>query len=151
MAYQSSSKIEPVSFILDNEVEDGTDDTLPGNIYKDSMDTVKHVSDIIYHNILISKKILLPQVEDSEVIHAQVKARDAQFDPEKDMLLVSLVEGQDTDIMTYDAIIKRLDMKLQRDPELGDMRQLFLLRYIFDHQTIKGNTCHSGTCISDEM
>ena len=90
MAYQSSSKIEPVSFILDNEVEDGTDDTLPGNIYKDSMDTVKHVSDIIYHNILISKKCLLPQNEDSEIIHDQVQARAEKFYQEKEMILVSL-------------------------------------------------------------
>ena len=49
------------------------------------------------------------------MIHAQVKARADQFDQEQEMFLVSLSECQATEIMTYDAITKGLDMQLQRE------------------------------------
>ena len=55
----------------------------------------------------------------------QVKAGSAQFDQGQEMLLVSLGEGQATEIMTYDAITKGLDMQLQRESELKDKGKLF--------------------------
>ena len=80
---------------------------------------------------------MMPQGKYREVIHAQVKARADQFDQEQEMLLVSLVEGQATDIMTYDAIIKGIGKKLQRESKLEDKGQFFLFHDITNHRTIK--------------
>ena len=81
---------------------------------------------------------LLPQGEDGEVICAQVKARADHFDQEQQMFPVSLGEGQATDIMTYDDIIKRLDTQLQRKSKLKDKGQLLSFREITDSHIIKG-------------
>ena len=54
------------------------------------------------------------------------------------MFLVSLGEFQATDIMTYDATVKRICIQIQRDYELEDKWQFLLLREITDHCTIKG-------------
>ena len=64
------------------------------------------------------EKNLLPQGEGAEFICAQVKARADQFDQDQEMLLYSLRDSEATDVMTYSAIIKRLDMQLQRESEI---------------------------------
>ena len=53
------------------------------------------------------------------------------------MLLVSLGEGQYTDIMTYGAIIKGIYKQLQRESELKDKGKFFSLWEITDHWNIK--------------
>ena len=53
------------------------------------------------------------------------------------MFLVIIFKGQDTDIMTYESVIKRLDMQPQHESELEDNRQLLLFCDITDHRTIK--------------
>ena len=93
-----------------NEVEDGTYDTLPDISYKGAINEIQNINDIIYHNILIKKTFLPPQGEDGKFIHAQVKARAAQFDQDQEMFLFIFGEGQSTGIMTYYSIIKRLDI-----------------------------------------
>ena len=113
-----SLNTEPINFILDNEVEDWNDDTLLDISYKDDIDTIQHVNDIIDNNILIRKTFLLPQGEDGEVIRAQVKARDAEFNLKQEMFLISLCEGQDTEVMMYNAIITIIDTLLQREFKL---------------------------------
>ena len=113
-----SLNTEPINFISDNEVEDGNDDTLLDISYKDDIDTIQHVNDIIDNNILIRKTFLLPQGEDGEVIRAQVKARDAEFNLKQEMFLISLCEGQDTEGMMYNAIITIIDTLLQREFKL---------------------------------
>ena len=55
------------------------------------------------------------------------------------MFLVILSKGQATYIITYGAIIKILDMQLQRESELEDKGQLFSFHEINHHCTIKGN------------
>ena len=52
---KESSNIEPVNFISANKVEDETDDKLASISYKDVIDTMKHVNEIIDHNILSRK------------------------------------------------------------------------------------------------
>ena len=113
-----SLNTEPINFISDNEVEDGNDDTLLDISYKDDIDTIQHVNDIIDNNILIRKTFLLPQGEDGEVICAQVKARDAEFNLKQEMFLISLCEGQDTEGMMYNVIITIIDTLLQREFKL---------------------------------
>ena len=54
------------------------------------------------------------------------------------MFLVSLGEGQATDIMTYEAITKGLDMHLQRESELNNIGQLLSFQDIIDNRLIKG-------------
>ena len=98
--------------------------------YKYAMDTIHHFNEIIDHNIIVGKIFLLPQVKDGEVIRAQVKAWGAQFDQEQDMFLVSLEEGQATETITYDAILKVIDKQLQHESELEDKGQLLLFRDI---------------------
>ena len=56
------------------------------------------------------------------------------------MLLVSIGEGQVTDIMAYDAIIKEIDKQLQYKSELNDKGKFFFLWDIIDHRTIKGSS-----------
>ena len=56
------------------------------------------------------------------------------------MFLVSLGEGQATDIMTTNAIIKGIDKKLQLKYELKDKGKLLSFRDITNHQTIKGSS-----------
>ena len=73
------------------------------------------------------------------MIHAQVKAWTDQFDKYQEMFLVSLCEVQATDIMTYDAITKVLDMQLKRESELDNEGQLLLFRDIIDHRLLKGS------------
>ena len=46
---KESPNIEPVNFILDDEVEDGTDDTLTYISYKDAINIIQHVHGIIDH------------------------------------------------------------------------------------------------------
>ena len=70
---------EPINCFSAEYVEDSTYYTLPTIIYKDYIDTIQHINDIINNNILIVKIILLPQVEYDKVIHYQVKACAAQF------------------------------------------------------------------------
>ena len=53
---KESSNIDTVHFISANEVEDGPDDTLPDISYKDAIDTIQHIHDIMDHNILIRGK-----------------------------------------------------------------------------------------------
>ena len=48
---KESPNIEPVNFILDDEVEDGTDDTLTYISYKGAINRIQHFNDIIDHNI----------------------------------------------------------------------------------------------------
>ena len=115
---EKSSNFEPVNFVSDDEVKDVTNNTLPKLSYKDVIDTIHQVNDNIDRQIFIGKTFLLPHDEDGDVIHDQVKARSSQFDQYHYMFLVSLGEGQATDIMTYDAITKGLDMHLQRESEL---------------------------------
>ena len=64
------------------------------------------------------------------------------------MLLVILGKGQNTDVMMYDIIIKRLDTQLQRESKLGDKAQLFLLRDITDHRIIKGTNYRYEVLVS---
>ena len=71
------------------------------------------------------------------MIRDQFKARATHFDQEQDMFLVSLCEGQATNIMTYDDITKVLDMQIQREYELEDKGEFFSLWYIIDHCIIK--------------
>ena len=80
---------------------------------------------------------MLPEGKDRQVIRAQAKAQDAQFDQEQEMLLVSLIEVKATEIITYDYIIKGIDKKLQHDSELKDKGKLFSFQDITDHLTIK--------------
>ena len=80
---------------------------------------------------------MLPKGKDRQVIRAQAKAQDAQFDQEQEMLLVSLIEVKATEIITYDYIIKGIDKKLQHDSELKDKGKLFSFQDITDHLTIK--------------
>ena len=80
---EESSNFEPVNFVSANEVKDGTDDTLPTLIYKDAIDTIHQVNEIMDHKIVTGKTFLIPHGEDGEVIHAQVKARYAQFDQDQ--------------------------------------------------------------------
>ena len=127
---EESSNFEPVNLVSTNEVKDNTDDTLLTLSYKDSIYTIHQVNKIIYHNIFIGKTSLLPREEDGEVILSQVKACTAQFYQQKYMFLVSLIKGQATDIITYGAITKGLDMQLQYESELDDKGQLFLFRKI---------------------
>ena len=54
------------------------------------------------------------------MIRAQVKAWSDQFDQNKEMFLVSLGEGKDTYIITFDASTKGLDIQFQRESELED-------------------------------
>ena len=84
---EESSNFEPVNFVSDNEVKYGTDYTLTTLIYKDDIDTIHPVNDIIDHNIVTRKTFLVPYGEDGEVIRAQVKAWTDQFDQEHDMFL----------------------------------------------------------------
>ena len=42
------------------------------------------------------------------------------FDQDKEMFLVSLENGQATDIMTYGVIVKGIDNKFKRESELRD-------------------------------
>ena len=51
--------------------------------YKDAINKIQHVNEIIDHNILLGKIFLPPQGEDSEVICAQFKACAAQFDQDQ--------------------------------------------------------------------
>ena len=51
---------------------------------------------------------------------AQVKDWADQFDQYQEIFLVILDEVQATDIITYDAITKVLDMQFQRESELKD-------------------------------
>ena len=107
---RESSNIDPVSSISDNDVDYGTDDTLPDISYKDAIDIIQYINDIIDHNILTS--------EDGEVIRAQLKALDELFDQDLEMFLVSLDNVQDNVIMAFNAIVKSLDMQLQRESKL---------------------------------
>ena len=54
------------------------------------------------------------------MIHAQVKSWDDQSDQYQEMFLIRIVEGQDTDIMTYDTITKVLDMQFQHESKIED-------------------------------
>ena len=94
-----SLNTKTIYFISDKNVKDGTDDTLSNISYKDDIDTIQPVNDIIYNTILIGEKIPILQCEDCEVIQAQVKSRAAQFHQEQKMLLVSIGENQATDVM----------------------------------------------------
>ena len=58
-------------------------------------------------------------------MHSQVKACGDQFDHDNKMFLVSIGEGQATDIMTYVAITKGMDMQLQRESEIKDKRKKY--------------------------
>ena len=120
---EESSNFEPVNFVSDNEVTDGTEDTLLKLSYKYAINTIHQVNEIIDHNIVIRETFFLPHGKDGEVIRAQVKDRADQFDKEQEMFLVILGEVQATDIMNYDAITKGLDMQLQREYELEDKGQ----------------------------
>ena len=111
---EESSNFEPVNFVSDNEVKDGTDDILPKLSYKYSIDTIRQVNYIIDHNIVIGKISLLTHGDYVEVIRDQFNAQDAHFDQEQEIFLVSLSEVRYSDIMTYDAINKVLYMQLQR-------------------------------------
>ena len=71
---------------------------------------------------------MLSLVKYGEVIRAQVKARASQFDKEQEMFLVNLGEGQATDVMTYGAITKGMDMQLQRESEIEDKRKKYCSR-----------------------
>ena len=110
---EESYNFEPVNFVSANEVKNGTDDTLPTLRYKYAIDTIPQANEITDHTIITGNTFLLTHGKDGEAIHDKVKYWDAQVDQEQEMFLVSLSEGQDTDIMTYDAITKGLDMKLQ--------------------------------------
>ena len=136
---EESYNFEPVNFVSANEVKDGTENTLPSLSYKDNIGSINQVNKIIYHNIVTGKTFMIPKGEDGEVIRDQVKSRDAHLDQEKEIFLVSLGEGQDTDILIYGAITKGLDMQLQRESELEDKGKLFLFQEITDHCLIKGN------------
>ena len=89
------------------------------------------------HNVLIGKIFLISHDKDGEVIHTKVNSRADQFYQEQDMFLVSLYEGQATDIMTYDAITKGLEIQLLRESELKYERKLFSFWNITDHRIIK--------------
>ena len=106
---------EPINFFLAKNIKNCTDDTLLTISYKYTIDTIQNTNEIIDNNILIRKTFLLPQYKYVKVIRAQVKAHAAQLNQEKEMLLVSIGEGRATSIMTWDAIIKRLDNPLQRE------------------------------------
>ena len=80
--------------------------------YKDAINTIHQINNIIYHQIFIRKTYLLPHGKYGEVICAQVKSWDSQFDQDQDIFLVSLDEVQATDIMAYDAITKGLYMQI---------------------------------------
>ena len=84
------------------------------------MDKIHHVKEIIGHKIIIGEIFLPPKGKYGVVIRAQVKARADQFDRYQEMFLVNVGEGQATNIMIYNAIIKGLYMKLQSDSELED-------------------------------
>ena len=71
------------------------------------------------------------------MINDKFKAQYAQFDQDQEIFLVSLGERQATFIMTYDAIIKGLDMQLQYESKLKDKGQLFSFWDITDHRLIK--------------
>ena len=122
-----------------NEVEDGTDDNLPILSYKDTFGTIRQFNRIIQHNIVIRKTFLIPHGEDIKVICAQVKAWASHFYQDQEMFLVILGEVQATDIMTYDAISKGLDMKLQHESEIKDKGQFLSFWDITDHRLIKGS------------
>ena len=124
---------------MDNEVEDGTDDNLPILSYKDTFGTIRQFNRIIQHNIVIRKTFLIPHGEDIKVICAQVKAWASHFYQDQEMFLVILGEVQATDIMTYDAISKGLDMKLQHESEIKDKGQFLSFWDITDHRLIKGS------------
>ena len=93
---------------------------LPKLRYKDAIETIHQVKEIIDHNIDIIKTLLQYHGEDGEAIRAQVKAWADQFDQDQEMFLVSLGDGQATDITTYDAITRVLDMQFQHKSELED-------------------------------
>ena len=80
-----SLNTKPINFISANKVEDGT-----AIIYKDDIDTIQYINDIIYHNILTGKNSLPTQGEEGEVIRSQVKACADEFNQEQDMFLVSI-------------------------------------------------------------
>ena len=107
-------------FVLDNDIEYWTYDTLPTIIYEVDIDTIQHVNEIIDNNILIWRTFLLLQDENAKFIHTQVKARAAHFDQEQAIFLVSLGEGRYTDIMLYSDIIKRLYTQLKSESEIED-------------------------------
>ena len=88
---------------------------LPPISYNDTINTFLQIKKVTDHNIVIRNKFLLPHGKNGEVICAQVKAWDSQFDQEQKIFLVSLSEVQATSIMTYDAITKSLDMQLQQE------------------------------------
>ena len=69
---------------------------------------------------MTGKNLLQPHGEDGDLIRAQVKAWADKFDQDQEMFLVSLGEGQATDILTYDALTKFMDMQFQRESELED-------------------------------
>ena len=133
-----SSNFEPVKFIYGYEVKDGTDDKIPYISYKYEIDKIHHVNDIIYHKIISRKTFLPPQGKYRKFICAQFKAQADQL--EKEIFLVSLGERQDTDIVTYDTIIKGIDTQLQHEYELEDKGKLFSFRDITDNRIIKGTS-----------
>ena len=79
---EESSKFEPFNFFSDNEVNNGTDYSLPALSYKDVNDIIHQVNNIIDQNIVIGKTFLLPYGEDGEVICSQVKAWASKSDQE---------------------------------------------------------------------
>ena len=147
---EESSNFEPVNFVSDNEVKDGTDNTLPTLRYKYAIDTIHQVNEIIDHSIVTKNTFLLPHGEDGEVIRDQVKSWAAQFYQDQEMFLFSLGEGQDTNIMTYDAITKGMDMQLQRKYELEDKGKFLLLQDITYHCLIKGSNSRYEVMINWE-
>ena len=134
---EESSNFEHVNFVSDNEVKGGNDGTLLTLIYKDAIDTIHQVNDITDHTILNGKTLLQTHVKDWEVIHAQVKSWDDQSDQYQEMFLIRIVEGQDTDIMTYDTITKVLDMKFQHESKIEDKWKFLSFQDIKDHRIIK--------------
>ena len=88
--------------------------------YKYAIATINKVKEIIDHIIVIGNNLLQPHEEDGEVIHAQVKAWAGQFNQAQGIFRFSIGVVQATDIMTYDAIIKVLEMEFQRESELKD-------------------------------
>ena len=88
--------------------------------YRDAIETIHQVKEIIDHNIDIIKTLLQYHGEDGEAIRAQVKAWADQFYQQQEIFIVILGEVQATYIMTYNAITKVLDMQFQREYELED-------------------------------
>ena len=117
---EESSNFELVNFVSVDKVKYGTDGTILTLIYKDGIDTICQLNEIIDQNIFIGNTLLQPHGEDGELIRAQVNTWSDQFDQEQEMLLVSIIEGRATYTMTYNYITKVMDMKFQRESELED-------------------------------